>query len=691
MMKSSRTLSSLALSTILVACGGGGPDKQNAGSNPAASVSTPVTIAPVIAAPVAVPPSIGTVSVGSSDINAVATPTPNAPFIELLEVAQTHVIPADGKTWSNAGLQVKNFHLTADREALLLIKLSSPLGVITSPVLEVFNGAQSLGKVALNAPATLPPTEASGPAYSTTSHWVKINQSWVKPGLTIQVLNNGGERSVSKAINVGPRTAFTMLTLPFYLFGISETAAPLTQTAAPDQATKDEYFAKHPISEIQMVNHPAGKVTWPYIIVKPRKGFAAQKVIYKEQQNEGFAVMSAILDVLRTMRFANGDGNTNIQYYGPLIMATQSGQYGPPGGGLGGSDVGTGDFNYSGIFIHEAGHAFGMPHANDGFVDGTFPYTGGSLKGSSWGFDQKRNEFLDVLVPTTASAYKNCLTAGSFPMGRQVDSLNRCIKQDPMQSGAGDQTPASKYTMFSDYNAGIVQNYLEGTATLTNGKYVYSGGKTILDSTSSTGYSRWNSVENRYVPVDTKTVSAGLYGLDNMLPYQRNVAVHAIVFTAAISSIVERTDATQLNYDDTVSYDPALTQIYPPISYTGNLRRLIDPTDATQLASIQPKTGTSTGGTNDWFCKNAGCDYTLKVTFADNSTQHIVIQAGFRGWFDNALLAGVQDPLSESSFKIWAVNVPATKAIKLIELLETPEVYKGFPANPRVVVSRVIN
>jgi hypothetical protein len=545
---------------------------------------------------------------------------------------------------------VKNFHLTADREALVLIKLSSPIGVVASPILEVFNGTQSLGQVVLNMPATLPATEANGPAYSTTSHWAKIDKAWVKPGLTIQVLNSGKERSAAKAINVGSRTAFTMLTLPFYLFGVSETAAPFSQTTAPDQATKDEYFPKHPISDIQMVNHPAGKITWPYIIVKPRKGFAAQKVIYKEQQNDGFAVMSAVLDVLRTMRNANGDNSMNIQYYAPLIMATQSGQYGSPGGGLGGSDVGTGDFNYTGIFIHEAGHAFGMPHANEGFVDGTYPYVSGSLSGSTWGYDQKRNEFLSTLVPSTASTFKNCLNG--TPTGRQFDSLNRCIKQDPMASGAGDQTPLSKYAMFSDYNAGVVQNYLEGTATLTNGKYVYSAGKIILDSTSNTGYSRWNSIEKRYVPVETKTVSAGLYALDNMLPYQRDVAVHAIVFTAGISSIVERIDATQLNYDDTVTYNAALTQIYPPVSYSCNLRRLIDPTDATQLASIQPTVGNAKGGVNDWFCKNAGCDYTLKVTFADNSLQHIVVQAGFRGWFDNALLAGVQDQLSESSFKV---------------------------------------
>jgi Peptidase M66 len=682
-MANSRIVSSLFPLLLLAACGGGTET-----TNPSSSTATPSTNGSSSNAATA-NSSAQISNATPAGVNNQSANSPNAPVIDLIEVAQTHVIPAEGKTWASAGLQVKNFHLTADREALVLIKLSSPLGVVASPLLEVFNGTQSLGQVLLNTPVTLPPTEASGPAYSTTSHWAKIDKAWVKPGLSIQVLNSGRERSASKAINVGPRTAFKIFTLPFYLFGVSETAAPFSQTSAPDQATKDEYFAKHPISEIEMVNHPAGKITWPYIIVKPRKGFAAQKVIYKEQQNDGFSVMSAVLDVLRNMRNANGDNSMNIQYYAPLIMATQAGQYGPPGSGLGGSDVGTGDFNYTGIFIHEAGHAFGMPHANEGFVDGTYPYISGSLSGSTWGFDQKRNEFLSTLVPATASTFKSCLNG--TPIGRQFDSSNRCIKQDPMASGAGDQTPISKYTMFSDYNAGVVQNYLEGTATLSNGKYVYSAGKTILDSTSSSGYSRWNSIERRYVPVETKTVSAGLYGLDNMLPFQRDVAVHAIVFTAGISSIVERTDATQLNYDDTVTYDAALTQIYPPVSYTGNLRRLIDPTDASQLASIQPTVGATKGGVNDWFCKNAGCDYTLKVTFADNSLQHIVVQAGFRGWFDNAFAAGALDPLSESSYKTWAVNVPAVKAIKLIELLETPEVYKGFLANPKVIASRAIN
>jgi hypothetical protein len=696
----SRIFIGIAISSVLSACGGGA-DTQKASApgvatTPNASVPgtslTPGTSAVSNVTPSSIDPTApastgaGIEGSGTSPSNAGnTTPSLNTPVIELLEVAQTHVIPAEGKTWINPSLQGKSLHLAADREALVLVKLSTPNGVIQTPVLEVLSVAVSVGQVSLNAPSTLPPTEASGPAYNGTSYWAKIDKAWVKPGLTVQVKNGDGQRSVAKAISVGAPTSFTMYSLPFYLFGVSEAAAPFSQTAAPDAATRDEYFAKHPISDLQMVNHPAQKVTWPYIVVGPRQGRPAQKVLYKEQQGDGYAVMSAILTVLGHMRTANADAVMNNQYYAPLIMALQSGAYGSPGGGLGGGDVGTGDFSYTGVFIHEAGHAFGMPHANDGYVGGNYPYVGGSLKDSSWGYDQKRNEFLSTLVPSTASTFRNCLTGG-FPMGRQVDSQNRCIKQDPMQSGSGDQASGSKYTMFSDFNASVVQNYLEGDTTLVNGKYAYSGGKIIMDISSASGYSRWNTLEKRYLPVEAKSVDGGLYGLDNGLASQRNVPVHTILMTASLKSIVESSDATQLDYKDTVTYDPDLTQIYTPISYVGNLRRMIDPTDTVQLASIQPGSGA-----NYWYCRNAGCDYTLRVTFTDNSTQHIVLQSGFRGWFSNAVSTSALNPLDSASFRTWAVNVPGAKAIKLIELLETPEVYEGLSANPRVISSRVVN
>ena len=597
--------------------------------------------------------------------------------IKSLEVAQTHVIAPEGKTWTGANVAKYNLHLVGSRDALVLVEFD-PSQTISKPMLEASVKGQKLGEVALNAPDTLPKTEATGPAYSGTAFWVKLEKAWVKPGLELSIKSAGTRASIPRTVKVGAPAEFSSLTLPFYLFGLTEAAVPLAQTATANQATTDEYFAKHPFADLKIANHPAQKVVWPYIIVRPRQGRVAQKVEYAEQQGDSYAVMSAVLGILGAMRDANGDESLNNHYYAPLLMANQAGQYSAPGGGLGGGDVGTGDYAYSGIYIHEAGHAFGMPHADDGYSNflnntGTpYPYIGGSLKGSSWGFDQVKNRFLTTLVPSSAKTFKNCKT-DVFPRGRQLDDQGKCIKQDPMQSGAGDQDSSDKYTMFSDFNASLVQQYLEGTTTLKNGKHEYDGGRVFIDPSSSSGYSRWDTLDSSFVPVSTQTTQGGLFGLDNGLPVTRGVAVQTIIVTANIASL------------SPLAYNAANTQIYEPISYTGNLRRLIDPTDTTQLASITRDTGE-----HYWYCKGTGCDYTLRVTFKDGSQQHVALQGSFRGWFSNNFDPKAADPTDSSSYRMWGVNIPASKAIGKLELLETPEVWKGLSASPKVVASRTI-
>lgn len=617
------------------------------------------------------------------------TPVDDVPSISKLELAQTHVIPAEGKSWSGDKFKNDNLHLVGNRDALVLVDISSPNGRTVDAFVEAYVSGQKLGEVALSTPDTLPKTEANGPAYSTTAYWANLDKSWIKVGLELRVRANEGQFSESKAVKVGAPSEFIMYTLPFYLFGLDETDIPLSQTAAPDKATQDEYFAKHPFATLNMVNHPAGKIVWPYIIVGPRGGRVAQKVEYKEQQGDGYAVMSATLNTLGAIRSANGDSLLNNQYYAPLLMANQAGNYSSPGGGLGGGHIGTGDYSYTGIFIHEAGHAFGMPHANDGYNDGEYPYIGGSVKGSSWGFDQTRNEFLGTFVPTTASTFARCATGG-FPMGRQFDEQNRCVKQDPMQSGSGDQAAGYKYTMFSDFNASVVQQYLEGTATESNGKRSYDGGRIFPDNTSATGYSRWDSLDNKFVPFSTTTTSGGLWGLDQELPTTRGVSVHTLIVTISLDSIqdtfTEKAGETHLTYQDTINYNNTLTQIYPPLSYTGNLRRTIDPTDAAQRASIVPNTSE-----NYWYCRNSGCDYTLRVTFSDDTQQHVLLHGGFRGWFSNDIETTSGDPTNSDSYRVFGMNIPGNKAIKKLELLETPEVWKGFPQSPKVIATRTIN
>jgi hypothetical protein len=609
------------------------------------------------------------------------------PVINQLELAQTHVIPPQGKSWEGEKLANYNLHLVGNRQALVLLSFD-PSQTIEKPVLEALVAGQKIGETALDLPSTLAKTESSGTSYSSTAYSARLEKTWVRPGLELRV-RAGTQFSLPQAVRVGVPSEFTIYTLPFYLFGLNETAVPLAQTATVNQATKDEYFAKHPIANLQIQNHAAQKVVWSYIVVGPREGRTAQKVLYKEQQGDGFAVMSAILNTLGAIRNANGDESLSNHYYAPLLMANQAGQYSSPGGGLGGGNLGTGDYAYAGIFVHEAGHAFGMPHANDGYVAGNYPYVGGSLKGSNWGFDQLKNLFLAPIVPNSASTFKNCATDG-FPMGRQFDNQNRCIKQDPMQSGAGDQAAGDKYTMFSDFNASLVQQYFEGTTTVSNSQHVYNGGRVFTNPNSATGYSRWDSLDSSFVPVEAKTTNKGLYGFDNGLPITRDVPVRSLVMTANIASIAdtfsEIAGQAKLSYQDTITYNPEATQIYEPVSYTGNLRRLIDPRNSVELASIVPNTSP-----NPWYCVNSGCDYSLKITFKDSSEQWIVLQTGFRGWFSPDINPDAANPLKSQSYRTWGVNISAAKELAKLELLETPEVWKGLPVTPKVVAARVFN
>ena len=512
----------------------------------------------------------------------VQTALASAPIIKKLEVAQTHVIPAEGKSWAGSKLAVYNLHLVGNREALVLVDLvSNPSPVIS--VLEVLVNGVKLGEVALNPAKGLPKTEGYGPAYSTTASWATLQWAWVKPGLEVRVRTADGQYSATQAIRVGAPSQFTMLTLPFYLFGQNDTAVP-AQPATATQASTDEYFAKHPFAVLKITNHPAQKIVWPYIIAAPRNGHPAQKMDRLAANDNIHDVMFDVGDTLRAIRNANGDDSINNQYYAPLLTATPAGKYISAGGGRGGGNVGTGDDAYAGVFLHEAGHAFGMPHANDAFVEGTYPYVGGSLKGSSWGFDQVRNRFMPTFVPSIAQSFKNCAN-GDFPMRRQFDEQQRCIKQDPMQSGDTDQVPTDKYTMFSDFSASFIQQYMEGTTTLTDGKRTYNGGRIYATTGSHTGYARWDSLISNFVPVETKTMQGGLFGLDNNLAIQRDVPVRTVIITANLAGITETTGDGKLGYADTIKYNPVTTQIYEPIRYVGNLRRLIDPSDATNRAS----------------------------------------------------------------------------------------------------------
>ena len=168
--------------------------------------------------------------------------------------------------------------------------------------------------------------------------------------------------------------------------------------------------------------------------------------------------------------------------------------------------------------------------------------------------------------------------------------------------------------------------------------------------------------------LSTTATDKGLYGVINHgLPVQTGIPVYSIAITMSQA----RTSGA--------------TQIYPPLARTGNLIQLFDPTNAQDLSAITPSTGTYSS-----YCIASGCDYTVRVTYTDGSQVHRVLQGGFRNWLQptNSPLATTSDPTNPASFNWWVINVPGTKTIRNIELLNTPMVWNGLPSNPTIITSR---
>ncbi|KVP76742.1 peptidase M66 [Burkholderia ubonensis] len=631
----------VSLAFLLAACGGDGsspasPDNrpQHPPRGPGQTESTPD--APVPNAP---DPSTGT-----------PTPTSQLSVIDL-SFAQSHVIPSAGRNWELAKIKA-TLRVVGKRAALVLANIAQ--SDVKHPLLEAWRDGTKLGALMLNPPSALPTTESRGSAYATDRWSVEIPAEWMVPGTSFVVSADNYLASDAQRPMFNSDGDMRLTITPFYLFGANDTnSVPFADLAVPNEKTRNEVFAKWPFSSVNIYTHAARYFALPYLVVGPRQDRSgtpqpAYGITSMDQQKDGYGTMSAVLSMIQAMRIANGEGDTNNQYYAPIIALNAAGTVADVGGGLGGGNAGVGDYGYSGVFIHEQGHAFGLPHAAGAYAD-TYPYVGGSVIGSAWGYDQIRHEFLDVLVPSSASHYAGCST------DHQLDSQGRCFKQDPMQGGEGDQSPDYKFTMFSDFSAARLQSWMEG--------------RILIDASSATGYSKWETATQRRVPYTPVTDDKGLYGANHNLPIVRDTKVNAIVVAFS------RAGSAGASY------------IYVPNQFTGNLIRTFDPSNAADRDAITINTGTY-----PWYCMDGGCDYTLRVTYIDGSQILRVLQGGFREWFkgDQPEPPSAIDPLNTSSFRQWAINVPGDKLIKKIELLDTPMVWKGMPQNPKVLLDRQI-
>ncbi|KYQ99679.1 hypothetical protein DLAC_03617 [Tieghemostelium lacteum] len=575
--------------------------------------------------------------------------------------AQSHLIPQpNGLSWTlvdNSNKTIsKSLHLTGGKSTLLIFEFGKT--DLVSPSVQAFQGSTSLGTQNLLAPNQLAPTESNGTAFSTTAYSVNAPLNWIVPGVTLKVSASNYETSDAIALNTGCTASMNLLIFPLFLFGANfENSANFSTATSIPENVLDELTNKWPVSEIDVQPHPSGGIVWPSLILPPNGTHPAFLATASSQQRDGFEMMGILLGLLGRIYSVYGDSKLNTQLYGPISWKNSAGKIIGPGGGLGtvGGSCGVGDLSYAGIFIHEQGHAFGLHHAGESYASGNYPYVNGSLLGSQWGYDTNKNQLLSTVVPTSASHYANCKKSSV------LNAQDQCVKQSVMQGGSGDQASGYRYTMFADYEAAIMQAYFEGTTTknATTGVNSYSGGKVFRSQTFSSGYARWDSIDNKFVEYTPTTTDGGLYGINGNFPVQKNVPVYTFIASLSIAGT------------------KGASIIYPPLyAQNGALIQYFDPTSATDLALIKP----NSGGKYYWYCHADGCDFTYRITYQDSTVSHVIVQDGLRPWFS---INGTIDPqyynaTAPKSQMTFVVNIPASKPVSRFEILYTPNAYVGL-------------
>jgi len=599
-----------------------------------------------------------------------------------LAFAQTHVIDSDGCKWevennSGNGKQVYELHLVGYRDALVMVEFD---GSINSPITICYDKEENkLVELSLESPEKLPASDHGINDKFNENIWSgTLPKECFIPGSQISFKDGSSETS-KLPLKVGAPTPFKMMMLPFYLFGANEQTLDKTQSGNPPLShalTKNmkdtvscEFREKLPIAEWQSITHPIKKFVSDYIIVGARKDQGPYRVTNSDEQVDGFAVMSAVLQTLTAISRASGEQDMSTQFYGPLMMLNGDGEYIHPGGGLGGGHRGTGDYWYKGIFIHEQGHAFGIPHV--GTQGPKYPYPGGSLKGSAWGYDSVKKQFLSPLIPENAAGFANCATKET---PQQLSNEGKCFKDDPMWGGAGDQNSNDQFTMFSDFVVAKIQTYFEGDGVNNNGRI-------IKDNNSSTGYAKWDDTSLSYKPYGSSEISSNT-------DYSRipeisasTVELDTIVLTFNLPEVYEsgHADDTSFKVEPNLGFET--TQIYRPYRYLGIPGKTISLDNSQAVIDMDLQQN---------LCYWHGCDFVIRLTYSDSTTKNILPAGlGFRDYSDGDYLPRSKDTTDPRSYRIWGVSVPTEgKNLSNIQIVYSPKLWNGLtPSKEKVVAN----
>jgi hypothetical protein len=319
----------------------------------------------------------------------------------------------------------------------------------------------------------------------------------------------------------------------------------------------------------------------------------------------------------------------------------------------------------NGILHHELGHGFGLGHSLDEYSSGRYPYVGGSLKGSVWGYDDITKQFIDTI-------YKACSATDSTRQ-RENGGARRCFKQDPMQGGAEDAAGGQYFSLFSDWNAARIQRWFEGKDVDSSRIY-----ENVMPGVK---YARWDVSTQSFVDSDAWV---NTYRGPNM-PAHRSVQMTSAIFSISCPEI----GCNTTGFRTPPNNSSALTTVYPPMSYAGDSREFANIDDATLHAKYHWKRAEQQSFHMERRYCDSGCDFIGTFHFQNGTKSRLVLPFSFRNWvsatdpFKNA----ASDPLNgDSLFHVGAAALGTN--VGRIDLEWLPQAWEGAHARvPQLLTS----
>lgn len=614
--------------------------------------------------------------------------------------AQTHALlpgggSADLTTTGGGSWDIANhapLDLIGHREALAIIAFQQTDPI--NPKLEMWQQGLLVGTVVLNSPSALPLTEqgsavdSRGAMFRSNSYSGVIPAQFMQTGLTLKAVADNYQGTFIAPLNIGADTPLVVKLLPLYLYGANLNIYQTLNNTTHDPSTMsvaeaNEIDAKLPASSTTVVKHEI-QIQWPYFVFPPRTKtpFAtlptpnpAYRATDASMEKSNWDPVNGAINLMGGIQNATGDAQLNVSSYMPIITlntTTNPYTFGGLAGGLGGGHKGVGGSTFGGIFWHEMGHSFGLPHT-DGLANGTAPER--NSLGYAWGYDAHRKEFLAPFLLPGMQDYVGCATNAQ----RITDSQGRCQKVEPDWTGGtyGQDRGTFNWSMHSEYYQARLR---EDIAKMK-----------FPDANSGTGFSQWDSVNKR-----RKDVTVNMQSATPTPAY-----LIAMTMSKAPCDAVNNPNAVC----NVVGVDTNISQVYPVVAYTGRVATTLDPTVPAELATLTNHIGSSTLGYQCWWY---GCDYTARITYKDGTVRHVLLSGSFRHtiWTDQAAFnlhdgatnPAALNPLDPASFKQWVFSVPAgtsvsPKLIAKVELLDTPVIdvpNAVSPVNPTVLFSRLV-